>query len=150
MTKPYHIPVLLHQAVSYLAVKPHGIYVDATFGGGGHTKALLEAEVTARVIALDWDKHAIELNSPPLKEAFGDRFTMLFGSFTQITALLKKENIKRVDGILADFGTSQYQIGQLPGFSFTIDSPLDMRMAPGFYKTTAADVINKATEKELA
>ncbi len=150
MVKPYHIPVLVNEVLTALAPKPHGIYVDATFGGGGHTRALLEAEPTCRVIAFDWDTHALELNSPALLEEFGDRLSVHWSSFTQITHQLKKLRIPQVDGILADFGTSQFQITWEPGFSFSVESPLDMRMSPGHFKTNAYDLVNKATEAELA
>ena len=133
-----------------MALKPEGVYVDATFGGGGHTRALLEAEPTCRVIAFDWDKHAIELNSTELELDFGERISFQWGNFAQITQLLKKMRITQVDGILADFGTSQYQITESAGFSFNVDTPLDMRMSPSHFKTTAYDVVNRATEQELA
>ncbi len=135
---------------TYLAPKPQGIYVDATFGGGGHTKVILEAEPTCTVIGIDWDAHALELNAPPLEEEYGDRFIPMAGSFAHIGRILKKLNISHIDGIIADFGTSQYQIKNLPGFSFSVPTPLDMRMSPGHYKTTAYDVVNRATEEELA
>lgn len=148
--KPYHKAVLVDEVVSYMALKPHGVYVDATFGGGGHTRALLTAEPTCHVIALDWDKNAIELNSMSLLEDFGERLTIQWGDFSNITQLLKKLKVTKVDGILADFGTSQYQISESAGFSFSTDTPLDMRMSPGHFKTTAYDVVNRATEQELA
>ncbi len=148
--KSYHVPVLMREVIEYLAIKPHGTYVDATFGGGGHTRAILEAEPKCSVIALDWDKRAIEVNGPPLEEEFGSRVTLIWGSFANITQLLKKQSVYKVDGILADLGTSQYQIARQPGFSFTIESPLDMRMSPAHFKTTAYDVVNRATESELA
>lgn len=134
----------------YLSIKPQGIYVDATFGGGGHTKVILDAEPTCRVISLDWDPHALEQNAPPLQEVYGERFIPMAGSFAHLTRILKKLHISHVDGIIADFGTSQYQIKNLPGFSFTIPTPLDMRMSPGHYQITAYDVVNKASEEELA
>lgn len=149
MGKPYHIPVLVHEVITALSPQPQGIYVDATFGGGGHTRAILEAEPTCRVIAFDWDKNALELNSPSLLEEFGERLTVHWSSFTQITHQLKKLKIPQVDGILADFGTSQFQIAWEAGFSFNVESPLDMRMSPGHFKTNAYDLINKATEAEL-
>lgn len=147
--KPYHTPVLVDEVLEYLAPKPQGLYVDATFGGGGHTRALLEHEPTAHVIAMDWDLNALEQNGEPLKEEFPDRLTLLWGNFAVIDKKLKKIGIEKVDGILADFGTSQYQIFERPGFSFSKDTALDMRMSPGHQKTTAAMVVNKATEQEL-
>ncbi len=146
----YHKPVLISEVVTYMALKPDGIYVDATFGGGSHSRALLEAEPSIRLISFDWDKTAIELNGPDLEAEFGERFTLLWGNFTQITQLLKKQKIHSVDGILADFGTSQYQLSSQAGFSFSHDTPLDMRMSPSHMKTTAADVVNLASEAELS
>lgn len=146
----YHKPVLVHEVVEYLALQPYGVYVDATFGGGGHTRAILNAEPLCKVIAFDWDKHALEINGPELEEAFGNRLMLINGNFAHITPLLKKRGIERVNGILADFGTSQFQIAERAGFSFSVDTPLDMRMSPGHYKTTAWDIVNKATESELA
>ncbi len=146
----YHISVLPHEVVEYLAPKPHGIYVDATFGGGGHTRLILEAEPTCTVLGIDWDMNALDTNAPPLEEKYGERFVPILGSFSHLERLLKRFDYDKVDGILADFGTSQYQIKELPGFSFSKPTPLDMRMSPAHYKTTAYDVVNKATEKELA
>ncbi len=137
------------EVLEYLAPKPQGIYVDATFGGGGHTRVILNAEPTCTVIGIDWDLHALDTNAPPLEEEYGDRFIPMHGSFTHLTRILKKLGIKSIDGIIADFGTSQFQIKNLPGFSFTVPTPLDMRMSPGHYKITAYDVVNKATEAEL-
>ncbi len=149
-TKPYHISVLPQEMLFYLAPKPNGIYVDATFGGGGHTRAILDAEPTCTVIGLDWDINALDLNAPPLEEEYGERFIPMLGSFAHLTRILKKLKIASIDGIIADFGTSQYQIKNLPGFSFTIPTPLDMRMSPGHFRVTAYDIVNKASEEELA
>lgn len=149
-SKPYHKAVLIQEVIEYISPKKHGIYVDATFGGGTHSRALLEAEPTCQVIAFDWDKNAIEFNSEELVYEYGNRFSIHWGNFAQITQLLKKNNITHVDGILADFGTSQFQIAELAGFSFNVDTPLDMRMSPSHFKTNAYDVVNRATEAELA
>ncbi len=145
----YHIPVLVNEVLTYLNPKPHGIYIDCTFGGGGHTRAILEKEPTCTVIAIDWDMKAFELNSEKLLEEFGDRVQFVWGNFAQIELKLKPLGLEHIDGILADFGTSQYQIKERPGFSFSINSPLDMRMSPSHQKTTAAMILNEASEKEL-
>lgn len=145
----YHKPVLLNEVLYYLEPKDNGIYVDATFGSGGHTQAILETNTTCKVIALDFDKNAIDINGPRLLEQFPDRFSLIFGNFSNITHLLKKEGITKVDGILADFGTSQFQINELDGFSFHSDTPLDMRMSSGHFKIKASDVLNRASENEL-
>ncbi|MBA3751920.1 16S rRNA (cytosine(1402)-N(4))-methyltransferase RsmH [Candidatus Dependentiae bacterium] len=148
--KPYHIPVLIQEVLQFLNVKPHGVYIDTTFGGGGHTKAILDAEPTCQVVAFDWDKKALELNAPALEEEYKDRLYVHWGSFSHLKNHLKKLKINKVDGILADFGTSQYQILQEEGFSFTVESPLDMRMSPSHTQLTAYDVINKAPEEQLS
>ncbi len=148
--KPYHKAVLVNEVLSHLALKPQGVYIDVTFGGGSHTRAMLLAEPTIKVIAFDWDRTAVETNAPLLEMEFPDRLTVLWGNFIQITQLLKKQKIRQVDGILADFGTSQYQISEQAGFSFSHSTALDMRMSPGHTKTTAYDVVNYASEAELS
>ena len=149
-TSTFHKSVLVQEVVTALAPQPGKTYVDVTFGGGGHTKAILDAEPTCSVIALDWDQKAIEQNAPPLEARYGKRFKVLWGNFAHLYKLLKKEGITQVDGILADFGTSQFQIHERAGFSFQTDSPLDMRMSPAHQHTTAADILNKASEQEIA
>lgn len=146
----YHKSVLTTEAVEGLKLKPNGTYIDATFGGGGHTKAILQAEPTCKVIAIDWDKVAIESNAPTLEKQFGSRIKIVWGNFARLHFILKKEKIEHVDGILADFGTSQHQIQTKKGFSFTHDSPLDMRMSPSHQQITAEKIINSFPEKELA
>ena len=145
-----HKTVLLREVVEYLAPKPGGVYLDATFGGGGHTRALLAQEPTCRVIACDWDKNAIELNSAKVQEEFPGRVEFIWGNFAQLPQLMKKNGMKKVDGVLVDFGTSQFQIATAPGFSFSVDLPLDMRMSPSHYTVTAASIVNQASEQELA
>jgi 16S rRNA (cytosine1402-N4)-methyltransferase len=146
----YHKPVLIREVLAYLAPKPGGLYIDATFGGGGHTRAILEAEPSCKIIGVDWDQKALELNGPDVEKQFPDRFTPLWGNFAQLPLLLERQGIGPVDGMLADFGTSQYQIVSQPGFSFSSDTRLDMRMSPAHQKVTAYDIVNKATEAELA
>lgn len=139
-----------NEVIELLNLKPNGIYVDATFGSGGHTRAILQQDPTITVIALDWDQASLDTYAPLLHEEFGDRFIPIFGSFAHIWRLLKKGSIAKVDGVLADFGTSQMQIVERPGFSIYRDTPLDMRMSTAHFKTTAADIVNQASEKELA
>ncbi len=147
--KSYHTSVLVSEVIRYMAPKPHGVYVDATFGGGGHTKALLDTEPTCKVIAIDWDERALELNAPSFEQQYPGRVTFIWGNFAHIARLLKKAGVAHVDGVLADFGTSQFQILHRPGLSFALDTPLDMRMSPGHHKITARDIVNKAPEREL-
>jgi len=150
MNTTYHKSVLVNEVLQYLDPKPNKLYVDVTFGGGGHTRAILQKEPTCRVIAIDWDQNALEKNGETLVQEFGDRLTLVWGNFANLHKLLKKINIQSIDGILADFGTSQFQITQLPGFSFSKDSVLDMRMSPSHQLETAQDIVNFYKEKELA
>jgi len=145
----YHKPVLVEEVLTYLNPQPGKVYLDVTFGGGGHTRAILEREPHCSVIALDWDSVALEKNGYPLQDEFPGRLTLLWGNFSQVDRHLKKEHLGPVDGILADFGTSQYQLLERAGFSFNNDTPLDMRMSPAHQKVTAAEIINKATENKL-
>lgn len=146
----YHIPVLTNEVLEYLDPQPGKVYVDATFGGGSHTRALLQKEPKCSVIAFDWDMVALEKNREAVEQEYPGRVRFIWGNFANMIRLLHKEGIEQVDGVLADFGTSQYQIHERPGFSFAKDTPLDMRMSPGHQKITASDIINKASEKELA
>lgn len=145
----YHKTVLVNEVIEYLNPQPGKVYVDATFGGGGHTRAILTHEPGCRVIAFDWDKTAIETHQEEFEKLFGDRIQFIWGNFAHIIRLLKKEGITHVDGVLADFGTSQHQITHRAGFSVYNDTPLDMRMSPAHQKITAAHVVNRATEQEL-
>lgn len=144
-----HKSVLVDEVLHYLQPQPGKIYVDVTFGSGGHTRAILEHEPEARVIALDWDSISFDTYTPLFKQEFGDRITFIWGNFALLYKLLAKAGIKKVDGILADFGTSQMQIKERPGFSVYNDLPLDMRMSPPHQKITAAELINKATDEKL-
>jgi 16S rRNA (cytosine1402-N4)-methyltransferase len=145
----YHRTVLIDEVLHYLDPQPGKIYVDATFGGGGHTRAILLKEPTCAVVAVDWDQKALEQNASSLAAEFGSRFATIWGNFAQLPHLLKKHGYGKVDGVLVDFGTSQYQITEREGFSFALDTPLDMRMSPAHFKVTAADIVNNASEEEL-
>ncbi len=146
----FHKTVLVEEVLTHLNIKPHGVYVDATFGSGGHTRAILRKEPTCTVIALDWDSQSMDTYTPLVKEEFGSRFIPIWGNFAHLYKLIKKSGFSKVDGILADFGTSQMQILERPGFSFNKDTDLDMRMSPAHQKITAAQVLNEATEQEIA
>jgi len=148
--KFFHKSVLVEEVLHYLSVKPCGTYLDVTFGSGGHTRAILEKEPKCSVIALDWDSVSLETYGPLLQEEFPGRLKLIWGSFSLLYKILKKEKIGLVDGILADFGTSQMQIVQRPGFSFRIDTPLDMRMSPGHQKLTAEQVLKDSSELKLS
>lgn len=147
---PYiHQSVLVQPVVENLLHTPGGLYVDATFGGGGHTRALLEADPTCRIIGCDWDKDALAINASAIQDLYPERFDFVWGNFTRLPELLKKKGISTVDGVLADFGTSQYQIVNKPGFSFREDRELDMRMSTSHGELTAYELVNFTSEKEL-
>ena len=144
-----HKPVLVNEVLEYLDPQPGQVYLDVTFGSGGHTRAILTKEPSCTVIAMDWDMRALEQFGQALQEEFGDRIRFIWGNFSLLYKILKKEGIKSVDGILADFGTSQVQIMERAGFSVYRDSPLDMRMSPPHQPVTAADVLGSSSEEKL-
>jgi len=144
-----HIPVLVKEVIEQLHVVDSGLYVDATFGAGGHTTALLLSNPTISVVALDWDKKSIEEFGPALQETFKERLHIVWSNFSHIDRVLKKLKIQHVDGILADFGTSLMHFKEREGFSFAIDTPLDMRMSPAHQKITASNIVNEASLDEL-
>jgi len=144
-----HKPVLVLEVLEYLNLKPNGIYLDVTFGAGGHTRAILEAETTATVIAMDWDAVTLEAFGYPMQDEFGERLELVWGNFSLLYKIAKKKDFPLFDGILADFGTSQVQIADRPGLSIFRDAPLDMRMAPGHQVITAEQVLARSTEEKL-
>ncbi len=148
--KPLHKSVLVNEVLQYLNPQAGMLYVDATFGCGGHSAAILEKEPSCRVIGIDWDQKSIEQNESVLKEKYGDRLKIIWGNFAHLYKLLKNENIKNVAGILADFGTSQLQIFQREGLSFMKDTPLDMRMSKSHYSVTAAHILNTYSEQQIS
>jgi 16S rRNA (cytosine1402-N4)-methyltransferase len=142
-----HITVLLDEAVHALAVKPDGVYVDGTFGRGGHSRKILEKLGShGRLIAFDRDLKAIESS-----KAINDpRFTMVHSHFAGMQVKLAEMGIFQVDGILLDLGISSPQIDEASrGFSFRYDAPLDMRMDQSSGQT-AAEFIAATTEQQLA
>jgi 16S rRNA (cytosine1402-N4)-methyltransferase len=139
----YHEPVLLSEAIEAMNIRPDGIYVDATFGGGGHAKAILKKLKTGKLYAFDQDEDA-EKNSPADK-----RFTLIKSNFRHIKRFMRYHDAIPVDGILADLGISSHQIDTPErGFSIRHDASLDMRMNSE-QKLTAADVVNSYDEENL-
>lgn len=139
----YHIPVLLENSIELLNIKPNGIYVDVTFGGGGHTRELLKRLDGGRLIAFDRDPDA-RANLPE-----DDRITFIPEDFKFIETLLPAYGVEKVDGILADLGVSSHQFDTAErGFSFRFEGPLDMRMNPG-QDVSAATLINEAEYETL-
>jgi len=149
-TQIQHKPVLLNEVLHFLAPQPGKVYVDVTLGGGGHTRAILQAQPTCKVIGMDWDESVIHTTGEKLKEEFPGRFIPIWSNFSKIAMALQKAGYDKIDGILADFGTSQIQIASTPGLSIYQDKFLDMRMSSSMFKTTAYDVIQNALERELA
>jgi 16S rRNA (cytosine1402-N4)-methyltransferase len=140
-----HASVLLAETVELLAPMPGDVFVDATLGLGGHTQALLETEATLRVIGIDQDAAALELTKERL-EGFGDRVEFWQGNFSDI-----RQFVKNADGILADLGVSSLQFdSETRGFSFRFDAPLDMRMDAGSDDETAAELLERLTQDEIA
>lgn len=147
MTSFHHIPVLLKESLENLIVKPNGTYVDATLGGGGHAKAILEAAPNVRLIGIDRDAEAIEAARAELK-AFGDRVEFVHSNFSRLNTISELRNSK-LDGMLFDLGLSSHQIDSgRRGFSFQTDAPLDMRMDSSM-KISAKDIVNDSSPEEL-
>lgn len=145
----YHISVLKNEVIEYLVNNINGIYIDATAGGGGHSKALLEKYPNIHLISCDWDLNAIKETEKTLS-SFDQRVNIIHTSFAHIADNIKKIGYKKVDGILADFGTSQHQLFHQEGFSFRYDSFLDMRMSTSHTKLLAVDILAHYSEKDLA
>jgi 16S rRNA (cytosine1402-N4)-methyltransferase len=148
MQETYHIPVLMETVLEQLNLKPGGTYLDVTFGGGGHSQAILEAHPDIKLIGLDWDQNALD-NAQPIIDKYEGRLELYWGNFAQLYKILKKYKLGPFDGILADFGTSQFQIHQKDGFSVFNDTTLDMRMSTSHFKTPASDIVNFASAEEL-
>jgi 16S rRNA (cytosine1402-N4)-methyltransferase len=140
----YHSPALLNESIEGLNIRPDGVYVDATFGGGGHSRAIFERLATGRLIALDQDADALA-NAPDDKRLIIER-----GNFRFLRNYLAHHGYRQVDGILADLGVSSHHFDDAGrGFSFRFDdAPLDMRMNAAA-QLTAKDVVNQYTEKRL-
>ena len=140
----YHNPVLLESSLKGLSIKSDGIYVDVTYGGGGHSKAILKKlSSKGRLIAFDQDEEAI------INEVNDDRLLLIYSNFKYLNKFLKLNSINKVDGILADFGVSSHQFdSKKRGFSTRFNSPLDMRMDKSL-KLSAQIIINQYAEKEL-
>ena len=135
------------EAVEYLNLRPKTIVIDATLGGGGHAKAILEASKTVKLIGIDQDADALEAAKENLK-GFGDRVEFIHANFSSISSHLAPR-ISRLDGILFDLGVSSYQIDAAErGFSFQADAPLDMRMDRSA-KISANDLINSGSQAEI-
>lgn len=143
----YHIPALLPETIEALDVRPGGIYVDATFGGGGHSCAimqLLDSEAGGHLYSFDQDEDAVR------RAPEDDRFTMVYSNFRFITNFMRYYDVDGVDGVLADLGVSFHHFDDTErGFSFRGDGPLDMRMNRQS-TCSAADLLNTLPEENIA
>jgi len=141
---PYHLPALLSESIAGLNLKPDGIYVDVTFGGGGHSRAILDHLTTGRLIAFDQDADAA---SNVIND---ERFTFLNQNFRYLKNNLRYIGISTIDGLIADLGVSFHQFDENErGFSFRSDAELDMRMNRQS-KVKASDILRTYDEEQLA
>jgi 16S rRNA (cytosine1402-N4)-methyltransferase len=142
-----HIPVLGRPALDFLNVKGSGVYIDATFGAGGYTRAILAA-ADCRVIAIDRDPRALAAGAALAAQANG-RLTLVEDRFSNLESIAHAAGFDTVDGVVLDLGVSSMQLDEAGrGFSFRQEGPLDMRM--GASGPSAADVVNRASERDLA
>ncbi|MFT5864016.1 MAG: 16S rRNA (cytosine1402-N4)-methyltransferase [Flavobacteriales bacterium] len=146
----YHTPVLFDQCIEALDIKPDGIYIDVTFGGGGHSRGILEKLNTGNLYAFDQDLDAGE-NAQSLSKEIDDQrsFTFIDSNFKNLKRFMKFYGVTQVDGILADLGVSSHQFDQgSRGFSTRFDGNLDMRMDQKS-KISAVDIVNDYEEADL-
>ncbi len=142
-----HIPVLLNETIDGLNIKPNGIYVDGTAGGGGHSSEILKKLKTGKLISIDQDPDAIAAVTSRFKD--NENSIIIKGNFSEMKSLLNQRGICQVDGVLLDIGVSSHQLDTAErGFSFHEDAPLDMRMSQS--GTSAADLVNNLSAKELS
>lgn len=141
----YHVPVLLRESIDGLDIKPDGVYVDVTFGGGGHSREILQRlGEKGHLYSFDQDEDA-ERNIPD-----DDRFTFVRSNFRYLRNWMRYYDVESIDGLLADLGVSSHHFDdETRGFSFRFDAPLDMRMNKRAGKT-AADILNDYDEEQLA
>lgn len=144
-----HFPVMLRETLEHLAVRPEGIYADATAGLGGHTGAIAQRLTTGVVAALDCDAESLEL-ARRSTAAWAERIRYRQAKFSELGAALAWMGIEKIDGLVADLGASRYQLTEPErGFSLTAAGPLDMRMDRS-QGMTAAGLANTTSERELA
>jgi 16S rRNA (cytosine1402-N4)-methyltransferase len=142
-----HVPVLVRRVIEFLGVRRGGVYIDATFGAGGYSEAILAA-ADCRVIGIDRDQRAIA-GGAGLVDAYGGRLVLIQERFSYLAAVARTFGHERVDGVVFDLGVSSMQLDQAErGFSFRLDGPLDMRM--GGSGPSAADVVATGSERMLA
>jgi 16S rRNA (cytosine1402-N4)-methyltransferase len=145
-----HRPVLLRETIELLAAERGGLFVDCTVGLGGHSEAILQASRDATVLGIDRDDEALELARERLAQ-YGSRFRAVQADFRELTRVLATAKVNSVRGILADLGVSSWQLDSPSrGFSFRHDAPLDMRMDLKGGAETAAELLGRLSEVEIA
>lgn len=144
----FHKPVLLEETIDLLSLKPNGVYVDGTVGGGGHSEEILKRAKGIKLIAIDRDKEALEASKKRLSK-YSKQITFVHDNFKNIPNILRDMGTK-FDGILLDLGVSSHQIDSTErGFSFKSDAPIDMRMNRT-QNYSARDFLNESSEEEIA
>ena len=143
-----HFSVLLEETITGLKVKPEGIYVDGTLGGGGHAYQVCKRLTTGRFIGIDQDEDAIRAAGRRLEE-FSPKVTIIRSNYCRMKEVLKEAGVEAVDGIVLDLGVSSFQLDTVErGFSYRFDTKLDMRM-DNRQSLTAREIVNEYSEKEL-
>ena len=143
-----HYSVLLAETIEQLHVKPEGIYVDGTLGGGGHAFQVCSRLITGHFYGIDQDEAAIRAASERLAP-FEDKVTILRNNYCRMREALRAEGVEKADGILLDLGVSSYQLDtEERGFSYRYDAPLDMRMDQR-QTLTAREIVNEYSENDL-
>ena len=147
-----HVPVMLEEVLKYLQPRPGGHYIDGTLGGGGHTEAILERSAPdGRVLGIDADVQALARVRERLSDLVNNgRLVLVHGNFAELSRIVHEAGFASVNGVLLDLGFSSDQVEDPQrGFSFSADGPLDMRLDQS-QTETAADIVNNASEQELA
>lgn len=150
LPQKFHTPVMLKEILDYLNLGPGKTIVDATIGTGGHAQAILERIVPGgRLIGIDRDEESLSIARERLRD-FSESCEFVYGNFIDIDTILKKLNIKKIDGILFDLGVSSFQLRDPErGFSFQSEGPLDMRLDRNSY-ISAYDLVNNLNEEEFS
>lgn len=148
MTEFHHVSVLLRECLEGLNIRPEGVYVDGTLGGGGHSEEIAKRLTTGTLIGIDRDRNALEAAGRRLAP-YGSRVKLVHSNFAELDGVLDSLGIHGADGILLDLGVSSPQLDDgARGFSYMLDAPLDMRMDPTD-SLTAAQVVNTWPQEEL-
>ncbi|MDE6884204.1 MAG: 16S rRNA (cytosine(1402)-N(4))-methyltransferase RsmH [Clostridia bacterium] len=144
-----HIPVMLGECIDGLDIKPDGVYLDCTLGGGGHSEKIVSQLQGGKLIAVDKDIEAIKSSQARLSE-YKDKIIYIHDDFKNVILHLDEMGVEKLDGVLIDLGVSSYQLDNAErGFSYNADAPLDMRMDQGQY-LSAKQVVNEYSQEKLA